>query len=245
VPPGHLADDVLTPIADEVEALLAVVRERCGTDAAGSVAIDAALPGGARVVGTVGGVVGDVVLDVTYSKLAAKHRLAAWVRLLALTAASPERPWSAESIGRSSKKAATVCAATLPALGSSPRERSDRAAALLDDLVALHRLGMREPLPLYCKTSAAYATAAFTGQGAVKAAKAAEREWKSGLFPGEEADGAHVAVLGEMSVDDLLAVAPRDDECAPDWPETEDHRLGRYARRLWDPILAHEEIEDR
>ena len=45
------------------------------------------LPDGARVVGTVGGVYGDTAVRVEFSKLAAKQRVRAWVRLVALTAA--------------------------------------------------------------------------------------------------------------------------------------------------------------
>ena len=43
---------------------------------------------------------GDVLLTTTYSRVSAKHRLAAWVRLLALTATRPERELSAATIGR-------------------------------------------------------------------------------------------------------------------------------------------------
>ena len=246
LPPRGLADAVLEPIAQEVEALLAAVHESCGAGAPRSEAVDVALPSGTRIVGTVGGVVGDVVLSADYSRLAAKHRLAAWVRLLALSAADPDRPWSAIAIGRApSKSSKVVRISTLPPLGEDPQGRRARASSLLEDLVALHRRGMREPLPLYCKTSAAYAGAVHEGKDAVRAVKAAEGEWKSGGYPKEDADGSHLLVLGEATVDDLLVEAPREDERGAGWCDDEDHRLGRYARRLWDPILAHEEVGDR
>ena len=44
---------------------------------------------------TVAGLRGDLLLATTYSRVAAKHRLAAWVRLLALTATRPDRRKSA------------------------------------------------------------------------------------------------------------------------------------------------------
>ena len=56
--------------------------------------------GDVRLTGTVSGVVGDSVVHVSYSKLAAKHRLQAWLELLALTATDPSRPWQAVAIGR-------------------------------------------------------------------------------------------------------------------------------------------------
>ncbi len=65
------------------------------------------LDDGRRLSGTVSGVSGDVLLSTTYSRVAAKHRLAAWVRLLALAASRPEREFSAVTVGRGG--AATTC----------------------------------------------------------------------------------------------------------------------------------------
>ena len=44
--------------------------------------------------------------------------------------------------------------------------------------------------------------------------------------------------------DDLLLAAPNADEAGAGWPADETTRFGRYARRLWDGLLAHEELEN-
>ena len=69
--------------------------------------------------------------------------------------------------------------------------------------------GMREPLPLYRKTSAAYAAAAAGGD--LLAAAAA---WDGGYDrDGEDQDAAHALVLGGTApFDDLLEEAPAPDE---------------------------------
>jgi exodeoxyribonuclease V gamma subunit len=57
--------------------------------------------------------------------------------------------------------------------------------------------------------------------------------WSATGIPGEDADPAHVQVWGEHAPLDVLTTAPRDDE---DWND-EPHRLGRFALRLWGPLL--------
>ena len=56
-----------------------------------SVDVKVALADGRTLSGTVPGVYGDVLRTVTYSRVGARHRLQAYVRWLALTAAHPER----------------------------------------------------------------------------------------------------------------------------------------------------------
>ncbi len=85
LPPGVLGKPVIDRVQPTVEDIVAHVPE----GGAGSVDVKVALPGGRTLGGTVPGVAGDTVRTVTYSRVSARHRLAAWVRLLALTAAHP------------------------------------------------------------------------------------------------------------------------------------------------------------
>jgi exodeoxyribonuclease V gamma subunit len=123
-----------------------------------------------------------------------------------------------------------------PAVG-----RRDWALAHLETLVDLFDRGMREPVPLFCATSAAYAEAAATGGDPGAAGR---REWTSPWnFDREDKDLEHQLVLGGVrTFDELLADRPRPDE---DWDTAETTRLGRYARRLWGGLLASEELSVR
>jgi hypothetical protein len=103
---------------------------------------------------------------------------------------------------------------------------------------------MREPLPLYCLASAAYAEAAAAGRDAVAAGRDA---WTSGWnYAKEDTEPEHQLVLGEVrSFDELLAEPPGSDEEGEGWEVTETSRLGRCARRMWNGLLAYEEMEAR
>jgi exodeoxyribonuclease V gamma subunit len=120
------------------------------------------------------------------------------------------------------------------------------AGNYLETLVDLFQRGMREPLPLYCKTTAAWAGAAYHGRAGEKPAAA---EWLSDYrFPREDRDPEHELVLGGVvGFERLLALAgaPRDDEGGDGWQSSEPTRFGRLARRLWDGLLDHEELVDQ
>jgi exodeoxyribonuclease V gamma subunit len=143
------------------------------------------------------------------------------VRLLALSAAYPDRHFKAATIGRGEDGVEVAWIGRVP-----------DPVSTLADLVDLRDRGLREPLPLFCKTSAAYAR--YPDPVA-----AARREWVSGWsFPREDAEREHVIAFGGvLALEALLELPPREDER---WHPLEDSRLGQYARRLWEPLLAHE-----
>jgi exodeoxyribonuclease V gamma subunit len=242
LPPGGLADPILDAVAPVVEQLVAAARD--GRQPR-SFDVHVDLPDGTSVVGAVGGVRGDVLHRVTYSRLAAHHRLLAWVRVLALTAARPERPFEALTIGRGRDGArrATVTVAHIPAVAGDAATRRAAACRQLARIVELFRMGMREPLPLYCRTSAAWAEAARSGADRMRAAG---RQWTSEWnFPREDRDPVHLLILGAAQpLATLLDEPPTDREHGEGWDATETSRFGRYARRLWDDLLACEEVSD-
>jgi exodeoxyribonuclease V gamma subunit len=175
--------------------------------------------------------------------VAAKHRLAAWVRLLALTAAWPDREFAAATVGRGRGRD-DVRVASIATLSDDPAERRRLALEHLRVLIDLYDRGMREPLPIFCKTSAAYATAVAGGQNAETEAQS---EWESDFrFDREDRELEHQLVLGgELTLRELMALEPRDDEAGDGWAADEESRLGRCARRLWDGLLLREQLSAR
>jgi exodeoxyribonuclease V gamma subunit len=242
LPPGHLARPVLDEIG-AVVAQLAGEAKALGGEEPGSLDVNLALPDGRTLAGTVTGVCGDTIRAISYSRVRPRDRLRAWVKLLALTAARPECPFESVVIGRARSGAyhADVTVARIPPLGDDAPAR--RAAALehLTALVDLYDRGMREPLPLACDASAAYAQAAAGGEDG---AAAAEKAWTSTFeYPKEDRQPEHLLVYGgELPLAELLAQTPRGDE---NWDEDEPTRFGRYARRLWDGLLSREFVGDR
>jgi len=230
LPPGKLGERVILEVLPIVEDLVAATPSDVGD--ATSVDVRVAVDG--RVVGgTVGGVHGDVLLATTYSRLGPKHRLAAWVRLLALTAADPSRAWSARTIGRA-PRGDGIAVAALPPLGPA-------AHGYLERLVDLYTRALLEPPPLYCATSAAWAAAVHAGTDPLRAAC---REWESGFdFDREDREPEHLLVLGgQLPFAELRRRPPRDDEHGDGWDPTEPSRVGRWARRLWDHLLDAEQL---
>jgi exodeoxyribonuclease V gamma subunit len=172
------------------------------------------------------------------------HRLMAWVRLLVLSATWPERPFSAHTVGRSQRRGATIAIADIAPLGPDASSRKTAAESHLGALVEVFERGMCEPLPIYADTSAAWAGAVAEGKDPDRAAAA---EWVSGWdFSKEDKEAEHVLVLGgALALGDVLQLAglPRGDEAA--WGPPGSTRFAAYAHRIWDALLAHEQVVDQ
>ncbi|HJR40260.1 MAG TPA: exodeoxyribonuclease V subunit gamma [Nocardioidaceae bacterium] len=230
LPPGRLGVRTLQEVGSQVELLVEPARTlRQGTPRTIDVNVD--LGDGRRLTGTVSSIFGNKIVTVTYSNLAAKHRLKSWIDLLALSAGHPDEHWTAHAVGKSRAGATRALAGPL----------DHRAHAWLRDLVDIYDRGMREPLPLPVKTACAYAEASADRRRGrdIDPVEKAAKSWQTDKFsptgiPGEDADASHVRVFGESAALESLLAAPRADERWNDEP----HRLGQYAWRLWEPLLG-------
>jgi exodeoxyribonuclease V gamma subunit len=181
----------------------------------------------------------------SFSRLNSRLRLAAWVNLLALSAAHPEIPFEAVTVARARGQGGAAVA-RIPSLGPNPEQRRERAMQELTVLVYLRLRGLREPLPLPSQSAAAYASARLGGRADVESAvKLAAAEWESGFDrPRENREPEHQLVFGgEVPIAELTRSGPAGDERGPAWPADEPSRFGRYAVRLWTPLLAREILE--
>jgi exodeoxyribonuclease V gamma subunit len=229
LPPGAIGGRVLAAVEQSAEPLVAAdAQVRAGEPTSHDVAV--ALPGGDTLTGTVGDVYGRVLLRTVYSRLGPKHRVRAWVRLLALAAAEPDSGWQAVTLGRRRG----VCRSTMGGLSGH------QATTVLGELVDLYRRGMAEPLPLPVEASCAYAGVRVQGDSEDAARHAAQKAWDTGF---ERTDRYHVRVWGEgVRLRDLMAQPPRPGEESPAGHH-EVTRFGTLACRLWFPMLAAETVD--
>jgi exodeoxyribonuclease V gamma subunit len=246
LPPGELARPPLARIRAIVEQLTGEALGLGAGQAAASLDVKLALPGGRMLAGTVTGVCGNTIRRVSYSRVRPRDRLRAWVELLALTAARPERPFESVVIGRAraGARSAGVTVSRIAALGDDADSRRQIALEHLTVLLDLYDRGMRERLPLAGDASAAYAQAVAAGEDGEDAARAA---WESVFrYDKEDRRPEHLLAYGDaVPFARLLEEAPRDSERGPGWDQTQATRFGRYAMRLWRGLLAAEALIDR
>jgi exodeoxyribonuclease V gamma subunit len=242
LPPGHLAVPVIRerlPVAAEIAR---VARAEAGDAARAPLEIHVPLADGRLLYGGLLAVRGEVLLQPTFSRVQARQRLTAWVRLVAATATDPARAWSAVTVGRG--RGDRILVVRIPPLGADPAARARAAQTELARLIDLYDRGMREPLPLPCRTAAAYVEALRRGEDP---REAADGEWRSSWgrdnwIDREDAAPEAVLVWGERAIDALLAEPPALGEAGEGWAESERCRFGRLARRLWDPLLEREVV---
>ncbi len=222
LPPRELGAKTLRPIGAEVEALTAtaqpyLVGERTAEDV--EVHLD-----GRTLSGTVASVYGSRIVTVLYSRLGAKHRLQAWIQLLALTATAPDGGWQAITIGRGGRS-------VLGPVGDTFARR------VLEDLIMLYDVGRNEALPFAPKTSAQYARIRMEDKSVTALQGVLEREWRGDRNWGGERDADYARFFPE-SMSELLAARSRPEDVRP--PLGEPSRFGSIARRVWQPLLSAE-----
>lgn len=247
LPPGEIAAPVLADICSDVEDLHRACLD-LGMTPAGTASLEVRVetPDGRAVVGTVPGVRGSTICQCHYSRLGPKHRLAAWVRFLALTADRPEAGIAAVTVGRGTRRS-SVAVARLQAPDMPAAGRRAWALERLQVLIDLQDRGMRAPLPLACRSGAAWVQGRRRGESDDQLQTRVGYEWlSSDRFPGEQDDAEHVEVWGAHApASVLLGSHPSPDERGPGWAAGERSRFAVLARRLWDPLLDHESLVDR
>ena len=248
LPPASLAYPVLDEMRNDVEELVQAAAHLWELPTS-SLDVDVDLPGLPSVIGAVAGVRGSIIPMVTYRRMQPALRLSAWLRLLALSATYPEVAFEAQTIARTPKGSRrAVALATIGPLAQDPQARREIAQTHLAGLVEIYRRGMREPLPIFCKTSAAYAADRALGKEASEAALAARKEWESGTdWDKENRAKEQLFLLGEeLSLPEMLTrtgvpASAEGEELDPSEP----HRFGVYSRLVWDGVLAFERLQLR
>ncbi|EGD53537.1 exodeoxyribonuclease V subunit gamma [Gordonia neofelifaecis] len=175
LPPFAFGAREFGPIRDKAQAV-ATAAHGYRSDAADAVDVRVTLAGGRRLYGTVGDVFSGRLVPVAYSRLGPKHRLAAWIRLLAIAAGSDETVAEAIVIGSASGRYPSAKVSRL----STPSEATD----LLNLLVAVRDAGLTAPIGLTLDAAEA-AASEFTRSGSPdKALRRAEWAYKKSYADG-------------------------------------------------------------
>jgi len=232
LPPGELGRTTLAEVEAQAEPLLAAAAEHRVADPL-VCDVSVSLPDGRLLAGTVGSLHRGTLLRTEFSRLGAKHRLRAWVLLLALVASTSETSadsWRAVTIGRGD---GGVRMARL-----TPPDRH-QATDLLQSLVSLRDAGLREPLPLPLGASLDYAQVRRRGAPEPGALARIESDWQTGF---EGRDAHHAMVWGRPAPFQRVREQAAGDADQPETGERESSRFGALACRLWFPLLELESV---
>ena len=204
LPPSPLGDGQLVDLDQTVQIMLDAARQ------AGMVGgparpcpVDALLPDGTRVVGTVplrlggeaDGASGPAALY--YARFKPTHRVAAWLDLMALVATDPDGRWRSLAVSRPERPGADPAVNDLvpsPAVDQGPSSASEALAVAVD----CYRRGMTEPLALF----PTFSWYLYRG-------KSPSGRWHGYPFPG---DGDQLAVrlaFDNRDYEGITGLAPR------------------------------------
>jgi exodeoxyribonuclease V gamma subunit len=226
LPPSPLGDRALEDLDQTVQGMLDVAH-RAGMvpGPARPFPVDARLPDGTRVVGSValrlgaesGAPTGPA--ELYYSRFKPTHRVAAWLDLMALVATDLDRPWRALAVSRPDRPGADP---TVNDLIPAPAGDESRPGGLEGLAVAVdcYRKGMTEPLPLFPN----FSYHLYRG-------KSARSHWKGYPFP-EDGDQLAVRVaFDDRDFDGIKELTPR-----PTDPRVGKGRAMRFATYLYRTI---------
>jgi exodeoxyribonuclease V gamma subunit len=223
LPPPPLGGDRIRALDRSVEALLDAAR--CSGLVQGSAEpfpVDALLPDGTRVVGSVSLRLARPTpgpAQLYYSRAKSSHRVAAWLDHKALAATDATVAWRSLAVSRPEKNGGDVEVTDLvPAPGIAGDRQ--RAAEVLAVAVDCYRRGMTEPIPLFPN----FSYRLYRGQ-------AGPGRWHGYSFP---EDGDHPAVrlaFGDSDYDAITHLDPR-----PTDPPGPKGRALRFAMHLFRTI---------
>lgn len=221
VPPAQLGRRELGQVFADARSALRRAPAEPGPAAVHDLALTLEVPG-LGPLGLRGRVLsqGGQLVQVEYSGLQPRHRIEAWLRLLALAVAEQQQP-----------KAIVVGKSRSVALAAPPPEV---AAELLGRYLALYRLGLGVPLPALprvCEALARFRPRSTEAEHPDQIARAVERFWEW------DADDTWRAFFRFPA---LLSI-PASEVDLPGPATGEPSLVGALAQLIWTPLLEWEE----
>ncbi|MFZ1410214.1 MAG: exodeoxyribonuclease V subunit gamma [Micropruina sp.] len=215
VPPGQLGVRLLEELKSEVGEVTRWLPDAArGSSEVDDISIDL---DGVRLSGRLHAFDGQLV-STEYSNLQPKHRLAAWIRVLALAAAT-DRPSTALVL---TKRARTRLRSGSPM----------QARAILRGLLAIYAAGLRSPLPMPVRVAERFASLRASRQDPLEFdGRKLNQQWhfdKDRAWSWFYDDHLHLLSVGRSATDPVA------------FPE-ETTLLGALARTVWDDLTQNEE----
>lgn len=197
-----------------------------------------------RLEGTVEGVWGNGLIDVTYAKVSARNRLRTWIRHVAASWTDPDFDGPSRCLVLNTGLQAGFEVVAFASLGPDPEARRSAAASVLLRLLELFRAGLRSPLPLLPKASAKYAetvrSKGDTAEGRATARMEAAGQYASDSdrVRGDDANAYIARVFGACpSFEDDVPVPGIPPGAAPGFHEV--------TMTVWGPLLDAQMVRPR